>query len=544
MYKYVLFDLDGTLSDPKIGICTSVQYALEKMGISEPDIDRLEPFIGPPLRDSFKEYYKMSPEEAELAVKYYRERYSDVGKFENEIYPGIPELLRDLKKKDKYVAIVSSKATIYIEDILKHFGIREYFDLVAGSELDGSRDTKEAILEYALKEIFKEEEPEYDEVVMIGDKRYDIDAAHKVGVGNIGVSYGYGSREELEEAGADKIVNTVQGLRSVLLPVLGQGTTSFPAMSPEERNSAKTAPKSKEELKQQSKDIGKKSLVRTWSFIGPALTYGIGGTAFCYIFVIIMNVIAGSDESTVTFLTDNAEIFRHLIVVVSHLIATLFLGKSLISRFKKGEGDKEGQSDLLKFELGSGEDILRYIAIIPVGLGILGFINYSGLWEAIEDYSVFINAKYSMPLLLGMILYGIIYPATQFLVFAGLCYQGAKKHMKSGMPLLLTAVLFALINSNAGKGFVIHPLGEGVFMTIILALSILAFEKTGNFLVAGIAYILTNTLIWIAEAVPALKTLTMQLPFIATMLALGFGILILLSIKEAREKSEKEKEVM
>ena len=127
MYRYILFDLDGTISDPKVGICTSFQYALSKMGIDEPDIDKLEPVIGPPLRDSFKDLYGMSDEDAEKATAFYRERFSDVGKFENEIYPGIPELLRDLKKKGRTVAIASSKPTVFVEDILKHFEIREYF---------------------------------------------------------------------------------------------------------------------------------------------------------------------------------------------------------------------------------------------------------------------------------------------------------------------------------------------------------------------------------------------------------------------------------
>ncbi|MBP5624794.1 MAG: HAD hydrolase-like protein, partial [Lachnospiraceae bacterium] len=151
MYRYILFDLDGTLSDPKVGICTSFQYALSKLGIDEPDIDKLEPVIGPPLKESFANMYNLGEEEIQQGITYYRERYSDVGKFENEIYPGIPELLRDLKKKDRVVAVSSSKPTVYVEEILEHFGIREYFDYVVGALLDGTRDKKEDIINETIR---------------------------------------------------------------------------------------------------------------------------------------------------------------------------------------------------------------------------------------------------------------------------------------------------------------------------------------------------------------------------------------------------------
>ena len=126
MYRYILFDLDGTLTDPKEGICRSVQHALEKSGIEPPAIDELTGFIGPPLKDSFKEFFKMSEEEALKAVDYYRERFNEVGWSENEVYPGIPELLKEAKHKGVRLAIASSKPTVFVERILKHFKIYRY----------------------------------------------------------------------------------------------------------------------------------------------------------------------------------------------------------------------------------------------------------------------------------------------------------------------------------------------------------------------------------------------------------------------------------
>ena len=133
MFSYILFDLDGTISDPKVGITGSVQYALKSFGIEEPDADRLETFSGPPLRDSFMKYYNFTKEQAEEAVGKYRERFSEVGKYENALYPGIPELLRDLKAAGAHLAVASSKPTVYVEDILNYFGIRQYFEIVVGS---------------------------------------------------------------------------------------------------------------------------------------------------------------------------------------------------------------------------------------------------------------------------------------------------------------------------------------------------------------------------------------------------------------------------
>ena len=217
MYQYILFDLDGTLTDPKIGITTCVQYALHKMGIEEPDPDRLEPFIGPPLTDSFCEFYGMSGEEAQQAVHYYRERFSTVGLFENEVYPGIPELLARLKEDGRKLAIASSKPTVYVKKILEHFSICEYFDIIVGSELDGTRCRKEEVVEEALGQLSADAKFRKRDAVMIGDRKFDIEGAKAHQILSIGVNYGYAADNELVEAGADCVVGNVKELSEVLL---------------------------------------------------------------------------------------------------------------------------------------------------------------------------------------------------------------------------------------------------------------------------------------------------------------------------------------
>ena len=217
MYQYILFDLDGTLTDPKIGITTCVQYALHKMGIEELDPDRLEPFIGPPLIDSFREFYGMNEEEAVRAVEYYRERFSTVGLFENEVYSGIPELLARLKKDGRKLAIASSKPTVYVKKILEYFSIYEYFDIIVGSELDGTRCRKEEVVEEALEQLSADDKFRKRDAVMIGDRKFDIEGAKAHQIPSIGVNYGYAADNELVEAGADCVVGNVKELSEVLL---------------------------------------------------------------------------------------------------------------------------------------------------------------------------------------------------------------------------------------------------------------------------------------------------------------------------------------
>lgn len=219
MFKYILFDLDGTLTDPKIGITRSVQYALYALGIDEPSLDRLEPFIGPPLADSFREFYGLNEEQIAVAIAKYRERFAQQGIYENEIYPGISEMLAELKRKGKILAIASSKPTLFVEQILDYFDIRKYFDFVVGSNMDGTRSRKEEVVEEALRQMVSAEmipSEKKDTVVMVGDRKFDIEGAKAQGITSVGVSFGYASEGELEQAGADFTVNSVELLSAML----------------------------------------------------------------------------------------------------------------------------------------------------------------------------------------------------------------------------------------------------------------------------------------------------------------------------------------
>ena len=211
--KYLLFDLDGTLTDPQEGITNSVAYALEQYGIHVEDRTSLNKFIGPPLKDSFMEYYGFQEAQAEEAVWKYRGYFNDDGIFENKVYPGIPKMLRCLKERGKMLIVATSKPTVYAKRILERFELSQYFADVQGSEMDGSRTKKEDVIRYALEQ---NKITEIDRAVMIGDREHDIIGAKNCGLDSIGVLFGYGSRAELEACGAGRIVDSVEMLEHIL----------------------------------------------------------------------------------------------------------------------------------------------------------------------------------------------------------------------------------------------------------------------------------------------------------------------------------------
>lgn len=212
-YRYILFDLDGTVTDPGIGITNSVMHALRKFGITEDDRTKLYKFIGPPLAESFRDFYKFSKEDALLGIKYYREYFSERGIFENMVYEGMEELLSALVDQGMELIIATSKPEAFARQILEHFRLDRYFAFIAGATMDEKRVKKAEVIAYALESRGIRDR---SRVLMIGDREHDVIGAHKTGVDVMGVLYGYGSREELEEAGADYIAENVGDIKKFL----------------------------------------------------------------------------------------------------------------------------------------------------------------------------------------------------------------------------------------------------------------------------------------------------------------------------------------
>lgn len=206
MYRAILFDLDGTLTQSGEGITKSVQYALEKLGKPESDLKKLEVFVGPPLLQQFMKYAGLDEETAVKAVEYYRERYTDVGIFENRPYPGVEEMLEGLKRKGYILAVASSKPERFVRRILDHFHLTGYFQEIVGSEMNGGRTSKAEVIEEALSRLHMSGCRK--DVIMVGDKEHDVLGAREAGISCVAVSYGYGTEEELKNAAPLKTVHS------------------------------------------------------------------------------------------------------------------------------------------------------------------------------------------------------------------------------------------------------------------------------------------------------------------------------------------------
>lgn len=218
MKEILFFDLDGTLTDSMLGITRAVQYALKHYGITVEDLKELQPFVGPPLHESFQEYFHFSEKDSHEAVFVFREYYNAKGRMENRPYDGIEEMLKMLRDAGKTLIVATSKPESMAKQVLTHFHLADYFQFIGGASSDSLRVNKDDVIRYVM-ESCKLTEADRPSIVMVGDRRHDILGAHKAGLEAVGVLYGYGSREELSLAGADWIAGTVKELGALLTEI-------------------------------------------------------------------------------------------------------------------------------------------------------------------------------------------------------------------------------------------------------------------------------------------------------------------------------------
>lgn len=212
-YNYVIFDLDGTLSDSKEGITKCVQYALEKVGIIEENLEDLEYFVGPPMVEQYMKSYGMSEEKAYETLGYYRERYTPIGIYETRAYPGVKEILETLKNNGAKIGMATSKPEGMAIEVAKYLEIEDYFEIICGADLKGPRQSKAEV----LNKVFENSDFVKERSVLIGDTHYDIEGANKVGIDSIGIGWGMGSKEEMMDKGASHFFDTSNELIEYLL---------------------------------------------------------------------------------------------------------------------------------------------------------------------------------------------------------------------------------------------------------------------------------------------------------------------------------------
>lgn len=462
MKKYLLFDLDGTLTDPKVGITTCVQYALKEFGIDEPDLDKLESFIGPPLKDSFMQFYGMSEEQAQKALEKYRERFSDVGMFENEVYAGIPQMLHTLQSKGIFLAVASSKPTVFVEKILEHFNIRKYFKVVVGSELDGTRTNKDEVVQEALNQLFGENPIQKEQVYMIGDRKFDVEGAKALEIESVGVAYGYGSMEELKEAKADYIVRSVEELEKFLLREAEE----------------KAGPKKGltfQRIWVMLYAFLMFMLVRnvvTYGLNWLLVTYGPGLTGPLADFLLIRD-----EAGELIGFTGNTSTIISTLGFIGGMIPNISMAKLLIAK----------TAEDMKLAHLKAEPVLNYLWLGLATIGSVVGLNLAfellQITTKSEAYRQVIADQYSANFLIGIICYGVITPIAEEVVFRGIIYNYLRRLMKLKVAVILGAFLFGAYHMNSVQG------GYAFLMSLLI---IYGFEYFGDFKIVVIIHMLAN----------------------------------------------------
>ena len=452
MFQYVLFDLDGTLTDPREGITKSVQFALAQQGISAPDLKKLEPLIGPPLKDSFMEFYGMTEEQAAQGVADYRKRFAPIGKFENEVYPGIPEMLGSLKRAGIRLAVASSKPETFVWDILKYFKLDGYFDVVTGSELDGTRSRKEEVVEEALHRLELDGQPvSRENCAMVGDRRFDIEGGRQFQLTTVGVTYGYAAKGELEAAGADYIVKNPVQLTKLLLGERG---------APAKRQCAageRGASGAKQGIEGESRES---AFLRTWNVLSPLIVYYVGFN-LCYMLIAAgIQVSAGQGSASQTWLYDNSVLVFSLCRMCS-MIAGM---AAVFPMFRKETVDWKGSVRLPVLTVG--------ILAVAMALGTNILFSLLHITELSKSFADVAGQQFMVPIWQGLLLFGVVSPLAEEIVFRGVIYNRLKKYFPVWIAILTSAVLFGGYHGNLVQGIYGFLLG-----TVIAWL----YEVTGKF---------------------------------------------------------------
>lgn len=505
MKKYLLFDLDGTLTDPRVGITTCVQYALKHFGIDEPDLKKLESFIGPPLRESFMKFYGFDAGQAEEAVAKYRERFQDTGIFENEVYEGIPRMLRTLQSKGLFLAVASSKPQVFVERILEHFDLRQYFSVVVGSELDGARENKDEVVQEALNRLFAYKPIRREQVYMIGDRRFDAEGARALGIESVGVTYGFGSMDELKEAKADYIVRSVEELEKFLL----RGTEEE-----QEEQEGKAEPKGL-------------NFQRIWVMLYSFL-----------LFMIVRNIVMYAVDLLCVKMWDAsipAALDRFLFVRDAALVQEgelSFTGNQAAIKsalgFVGGAVSVWGNAMLLikktkedtKLSHLRREGAVSYLLLAGATVGasiglnllleLLGVVDKSGAYQAVlED-------QYSAFFVLGLLAYGVVSPIAEELMFRGIIHNYLRRFMNPKLALLISSALFGAYHMNFVQGM------YGFLMGCLIAY---AYEYFGDFRMAVAVHAAANCLVYCLTYTSIVTTAFVSWPVCLVFGALAVGCL-------------------
>ena len=452
MSEVILFDLDGTLTDSAPGITRCVQYALRHFGIHEPDLEKLECFVGPPLKEMFMEYAGFDSMQADEAVAKYRERYTEKGIFENSVYEGIPQLLSKCREKGRILGVASSKPRVFVEKILEYFDLRKYFTVVVGAELDGTRTDKAEVIEEALRQLGCENNRQ--KVLMVGDRLHDVKGAAACGLQCVGCAYGYGGREELRQAGAVYIADTVEELSVLAKDFSRPSWRSFRLRKEILRKEQRKTDRINDDLKAQ---IPMKSKV--WRILKPMLTYDL-----LLFFVTWMGALVFLTFTGFGNLEEKMYETSPLMTGIACMIAIPFLWKQM-------KGD-EGMFVMTWHQWNIPTAAACVCFVMSFGHLLNAFLNLTGFTTVFGSYSKLAEDIYEgQNWLLLIVTVGILSSVAEELAFRGMIYQRAKDFWGFGKAALISGGLFGLYHGNMVQ------LVYGFILSFVL---ILIYERTGT----------------------------------------------------------------
>ncbi len=442
LYQYVLFDLDGTLTDPKEGITKSVQYALRSFNIDEPDLDKLEPFIGPPLRDSFRDFYGIDGEDTEKAVTVFRERFETKGINENQIYPGMAQLLHDLKERGVMLAIASSKPQEFVHIVLRNFGIEDCFSVIVGCEKDGTRDTKIEVLTESLAQLKKKAGRRFkvEKTLMVGDRKFDVEASKQLGIASAAVTYGYAPEGELEACGPDYMADSVEQLEEIIT-----GEKSY------------------------FKYRNKNAFSKTVEILMPLLLYWL-------VQLVVYNGLYLVIGRFIPAWAENGQQMK----VWLNAAAAIGSWPLLAGFYRKSySGDTSHVITRRNHALLKRDAVLVVAYAIAMGLGLNILVAYFKITGMSGAYEQVAGIQYSVSLPVGLVIYGILTPFTEEIIFRGIIYNRIRKYFPVSVSIFVSALIFGCFHGNAVQ----------MLYAIIMGLALaLVYECYGRLLAAPVMF--------------------------------------------------------
>ena len=484
MSEVILFDLDGTLTDSGEGITKSVQYALQHFGIEEPDLKKLECFVGPPLKEQFMKYCRFTEKQAEVAIAVYRERYTKEGIYENKPYEGIESVLRLLKAKGKVLGVASSKPEVFVNRILEHFQLAQYFDVVVGAEMDGTRTKKAEVIESALELLGMQNHR--SDVLMVGDRSQDVEGALKCGLQCVGVAYGYGGIYELETAGAVYIAQTVEDLK--ILAGTGRREPSAP----------------RKERTQPVRMKNESVLLKIWRVLYPmGIHYGISliisvcaGLFIGVWYGVDQSTGQGFDLETINgYIYQSALLMTGIVSIISIPILSWFYRKDCIRRRYESLGQKQVPAVTVK----TVTYVVTVMLMVSASQLINELIEISGLNELFPYYTDEVSEKIFSNQPIAVIIAVLIFlgPIAEELVFRGLIFKRLQDYTGTIWAVLISSLLFGIYHQNMVQ-FVYASL-LGVVFAMLIAL-------TGSLKITMVAHIAANA--WSVVGPPILKAVS------------------------------------